>query len=69
MKNKNTFVMCSKPSPDLTADMVTKAIDEIETEVDLATLFALVSNKAWWVEDNVPFPVKENKTYYKKMYE
>lgn len=49
--DKDTFVMCSEPSPDLTAEMVVKAIGEIETELELATLFAMVENKVWWIED------------------
>ena len=50
--DKNTFVMCSEPSPDLTVEMVEEAIDKIETELDLAALFATVENKAWWIEDD-----------------
>ena len=49
--DKNTFAVCGEPSPGLTAEMVTKAIEEIETELELATLFASVENKAWWIED------------------
>lgn len=48
---EDTFVMCSEPSPDLTAESVEKAIGEIKTESELATLFAVVSNKAWWILD------------------
>ena len=50
--DKSTFVMCSEPSPDLTVEMVEEAIDKIETELDLAALFATVENKAWWIEDD-----------------
>lgn len=49
--NKETFVMCSDPSPDLTAEMVSEAMEKIETEQELASLFAVVENKAWWIED------------------
>lgn len=49
--DKDTFVMGSEPSPELTAEMVLKAISEIKTESELASLFAVVENKAWWIED------------------
>ena len=49
--DKETFVMCSEPSPELTAEMVEQSIATIETELELATLFAAVENKAWWIED------------------
>lgn len=49
--DNTTFVMCSEPSPNLTAEIVAKAISEIVTESELATLFAVVENKAWWIED------------------
>ena len=39
--------MYNEPSPDLTADFVEKAIDEINTESELAALFAEVDTKAW----------------------
>lgn len=43
--------MFGEPSPNLTADMVEKAIPEIKTEKELANLFAVVDNKAWWIAD------------------
>ena len=49
--DKDTSVMCSEPSPDLTVGMAEKAIEEIKTELELATLFAVVENKTWWIED------------------
>lgn len=51
--NEDTFVMCSEPVPDLSAEMVTEAIERIETEQELADLFAVVDNKAKWVDDDV----------------
>ena len=47
---KDTFVMGSEPSPDLTADIVEKSIIEIKTEAE----FAAVDNKAWWIKDRDP---------------
>ena len=49
--DKTIFVMGSEPSPELTVDMVEKAISDIRTESELASLFAIVENKAWWIED------------------
>lgn len=49
--DKATFVMCGEPSPDLTAETAERAIEEIKTESELAALYAVVENKAWWIED------------------
>ena len=49
--DKTIFVMGSEPSPELTVDMVEKAISDIRTESELASLFAIVENKACWIED------------------
>ena len=49
--SKDVFVMCTEPSPDLTIENAKKMFDEIETEKELATLFSVVENKAWWIED------------------
>ncbi len=46
-----TYVAFGEPSPNLTAEMVEKAMAEIKTETELANLFAVVDNKAWWIED------------------
>lgn len=51
--NEEIFVMCSEPVPDLSAKMVTEAIERIKTEQELADLFAVVDNKAKWVDDDV----------------
>ncbi len=49
--DKKISIMCGEPSPNLTAEMVKKAIAEIKTETELASLFAVVENKAWVLED------------------
>ena len=49
--DKNIIVMSSEPYLDVTLEMVETAAKECETELELATLFAIVENKAWWVED------------------
>lgn len=51
--NEVIFVMCSEPAPDLSSEMVAKAIERIKTEQELADLFAVVDNKAKWVDDDV----------------
>lgn len=45
------YVMGGEPSPGLTPGDVENAINEIDTESELAALFAVVENKAWWIED------------------
>lgn len=49
--DKDIIVMCSEPSPDMTLEMAEIAVKECMTEVELATLFATIENKAWWIED------------------
>ena len=49
--NEDTFVMCGESSPNLTIEKANQMFNEIETEKDIADLFAIVENKAWWVED------------------
>lgn len=51
--DEEAFVMCSEPAPDLSAEMTAEAIERIKTEQELADLFAIVDNKARWVEDDV----------------
>lgn len=65
---KDTFVMCGEPSPDLTIEKASEMFDEIETERELATLFAVVENKAWWIEDE-EYDFNEGTEEYKKAVE
>ena len=52
--NLNDIVlMMSEPIPNKTPTDVRIYFSERETEKDLADAFAIVSNKFWWVEDNV----------------
>lgn len=50
---KDTFVMCGEPSPNLTIEKAYQIFNEIKTEEDIANLFAVVENKAWWIEDEI----------------
>ena len=50
---ENTFVMCGDPSPELSIEGAKQAIKCILNETDLASLFASVDNKAWWIEDEL----------------
>ena len=66
--NEDTFVMCGEPSPNLTIDKANQIFNEIETEKDIADLFAIVENKAWWIEDEV-YDFEEGTDEYKKAVE
>ena len=50
---ENTFVMCGDPSPELSIEGAIQEIKHISNETDLASLFASVDNKAWWIEDEL----------------
>ena len=63
--NEDTFVMCREPSPDLTIEKANKLFDKIETEKDIANLFAVVENKAWWIEDEI-YDFDEGTEVYRK---
>ena len=49
--NKDIIVMCGEPSPGLTIEKANEIFNKIETEKDIADLYAEVENKAWWIED------------------
>lgn len=46
-----SVVMASEPAPDLTIEQATELSHQIETEQELAHLFAVVENKAKWLDD------------------
>ena len=48
---KAAFGMERELPSNLTIECVEQAINDINTESDLAALFAVVENKAWWIED------------------
>ena len=45
------LVMCSES--DITIEMVEEFYEQVKTEQELADIFSVVSNKFWWVEDNI----------------
>ena len=47
------WVMAKEPLPAMSIEQAWELYRQIKTEYDLASLFAEVSNKYWWVEDNV----------------
>lgn len=47
------YIMGGDPAPGLTAEYAVKAAEEIETEEELAVLFAMVDNKTVFVEDEI----------------
>ena len=49
--NEDIIVMCGEPSPNLTIEKANELFERIETEKDIADLYAEVENKAWWIED------------------
>ena len=70
--NKEMCAMCGEPSPELTIEEANTLFCEIKTEKDIANLFAVVENKAWWVEDeqyDFELGTKEHKKARKKTIE
>lgn len=51
--NENVFVMAKEPAPYLTIKEAEKALSKIKNEKELAMLFAMIENKAWWIEDEI----------------
>lgn len=51
--DKNALVMVSDPVPDVLAEDMKDIIAHIDTEQGLADTFAKVSNKFWWIEDDL----------------
>lgn len=49
--DKDIIVMGSEPTPDMILEMAEIAAKECVTESELASLFAIAENKAWWIED------------------
>ncbi len=66
--NEDTYVMCEEPFPDLTIEKANQIFREIETEKDIADLFAVVENKAWWIEDEA-YDFEEGTEEHKKAVE
>lgn len=60
--------MGQEPNPNLTIEKANQLFAEIKTEKDIAELFALVENKAWWIEDEV-YDFDEGTEEYKKAVE
>ena len=66
--DKGIFIMGQEPNPNLTIEKANQLFAEIKTEKDIAELFALVENKAWWIEDEV-YDFDEGTEEYKKAVE
>jgi len=58
--------MCGDPSPELSIEGAKQAIKCILNETDLASLFASVDNKAWWIEDEL-YDYEEGTAEYAKI--
>lgn len=49
--DEQIIIMGSEPSPGLTLENARELISKITDEKSLAETFSLISNKAWWIED------------------
>lgn len=63
--DKNITVMISEPGANLTIEIAQKFYREINSEQELANLYSVVSNKAWWLADN-DFDYEEGTEQYKE---
>ena len=50
--DKDTVVMGSEPSPELTIDMAYESYGDAGTEQALADVYSVIENKAWWIADD-----------------
>ena len=66
--DKGIFIIGQEPNPNLTIEKANQLFTEIKTEKDIADLFALVENKAWWIEDE-KYDFDEGTEEYKKAVE
>jgi len=57
-------VMGGDPAKELTIETAEKLCSEIGTEQELASLYATISNKAWYIEDNI-YDFEKNTDEYK----
>lgn len=65
--SQQTYVMSSDPCAELSVEDVSELIEKIKTEKELADLFSVSNNKAWWVEDDV-YDYEEGTVEYQKAY-
>lgn len=52
LADKKIMVMAKEPAPYLTLEKAYEEYSAANTEQKLADVFAVVENKAWWIEDN-----------------
>lgn len=50
---EKAVIMGGDPAPNLTVEQAEEAAGKINTESELAKLFAAVDNKSWWIEDQI----------------
>lgn len=53
MFDEDTVIMGGDPTPNVTIEEMDLFARQAETEKDLADAYAMASNKAWWVEDDI----------------
>ena len=56
-------IMRLLPCADLSIENVLALVGEIKTERELATLYALVENKAWWIEGKRTIITRTEQSY------
>lgn len=63
--DENVFVMCEDYLPNLSVQDIKRILYVIKTEAELASLFSVVDNKAWWIADEL-YDFSEGTDEYKK---
>lgn len=51
--DEDTYIMCEEPYPDVTLQQAKEMVEIINNERELAQVYAIVHNKAWWIEDSI----------------
>lgn len=65
---ENTVIMGGDPAMNLTIEQAEEAAGKINTESELAKLYAEVENKSWWIEDQI-YDFEPDTEEYKKVNE
>ena len=47
------YVMGSEPGAELTFENAEFVVKNVESEEEIASWFAIIHNKAWWLDDEV----------------
>ena len=66
--SKDVIIMAAEPIPGLTPDDIRSRYADDHDEASLASAFAAVNNKFYWVEDNI-YDYDEGTEEYKEAYD